>query len=847
MAETVRGSIGQEQVFLENAATEATLLKLIEAVQQSGGAGAATRVAGAAGAAGINTETVKKANESISFLDKASSGAALGLGNLYGQLISGNPSISATLSGFKNLPGPIGWVAEKFALLAQFQETNMKTYRDISQAGVNFGGSLTDLRMASANAYVTLQEFGNILKNNSKTLAMMGGSANDGAMAFAKMSNQLISSTAGSKLMALGYTAEDVNNGMLNYIAITGGRTKAELANSEKITAASAAYLEELDKLSQFTGMSRKELEEEQKKAAAQAAFQRKLQSLNEEERAKLQSAYDRAAASKVAGATDAVMSVALGMPPLTKEAQQLAGTLPGAYNGLTNMTNTAMRTGSTMEDVRNANGQFVMGVVDGAKRLGRTGDALSLQGNKTITSAIALENQMNAKGIKTAEDHSNAMREIDKKQAEQANSQAATMVEAEKTLKEFGQTLMSIVAPIVAFLTPALQYLGPALIGLSIAVIAVKTAMITWQAFLAARNAARAVSAAGGGVGGVVNVLRDRITGGGGAGGGFVGPPRPPVPPTSPLNAMPTASPGGGGFVGFVKALGRGIASLAPIAVPMLIGAGALAGVIAILGVGIAAAIAVIGKGLPIFAEGLKPLAEINGLNLIAVAGGIAALGLAMVAFTAGSVIAGLGTVGTKIINFFSGGGPVSLIKDTVKDLTPILPQLERLGPSLNSFSTGLLDFGKGLGNIDSGKVKDLSGMLKTISSGDTFGAGLGKLTPILPQLTQIGPALNSYANGIVAFGKAINTVDLAKAEKLKEVMKGPGLLESISASAGKMVTAATNMATGQSSSGEKTASEIAALNSTMREILRYVRDTAEHTKNTHNATKSLNPNLFA
>ncbi len=789
MAETVRGSIGQEQVFLENAATEATLLKLLEAVQQAGGVSAAAAVAGTARSAGINPDTVKKANESVSFLDKASIGAAGALGKLYDQLISGNPSISASLAAFKDLPGPIGFLADKFSLLAQFQETNMKTYRDISQAGVNFGGSLTDLRMASANAYVSLEQFGNILKNNSRTLAMMGGSANDGAMAFASMSNQLISSTAGSKLMALGYTAEDVNNGMLNYIAITGGRTKAELANSEKITAASAAYLEELDKLSQFTGMNRKQLEEEQKKAAAQAAFQRKMQSLGEEERLKLQSAYDRAAASGIAGATDAVMSAALGMPPLTKEAQQLAGTLPGAYTGLTNMTNTAMRTGSTMDDVRKANSQFVMGAVDGAKRLGATGDALSLQGNKTITSAIALENQMNAKGIKTADDHTNAMREIDRKQAEQANSQAATMVEAEKQLKEFGQVLMSIVAPIVAFLTPALKYLGPALIGLSIAVVAVKTAMITWQAFLAARNAARAVSAAGGGVGGVVNVLRDRITGGGGQpGGGFVGPPRPPVPPTSPLNAMPTAAPGGGGFVGFVKALGRGLASLAPIAVPMLIGAGAIAGVIALLGAGVAAAVALIGLSLPTFAKGLKEITEIDGLNLAKVALGLAALGPAMVIFAGSSVIAGLGAVGAKITNFFSGGGPIAMVKDTVLELTPILPQL-----------------------------------------------------------TQIGPALNSYASGIVAFGKAINTVDLAKAEKLKEVMKGPGLLESISASASKMVSATANLTTGQASSGEKTAGEIAALNTTMKEILRYVRDTAEHTKNTHNATKSLNPNLFA
>lgn len=775
MAETVRGSIGQEQVFLENAATEATLLKLLEAVQAQGGSAAAAKVAGTAGAAGINVETVKKANESLNILDKSAGAAAGGLGALASQLMSGNPSVSASLAAFSGLPFGIGKVAQAFSMLAEFQETNMKTYQSLSANGVNFGGSLTDLRMASANAYVSLEQFGNILKANSKTLAMMGGSANDGAMAFAAMSNQLISSPVGSKLLALGYTTEDVNNGMLNYIANTGGRTKAELANTEKITASTAAYLEELDKVSQFTGANRKAMEEEQKKAAAQAAFQRKMQSLSEEERMKLQAAYDAAAASGIAGATDAVMSTALGMPPLTKEAQQLAGTLPGAYNGLTNMTNTAMRTGSSMDDVRKANGQFVIGAVDGAKQLGRTGDALSLQGNKTVTGAIALQNQMNAKGIKSADDYANAFKEISNKQKEQAESEARVMADSKKTLQEFGQVLMGLVTPIVAFLTPALKYLGPLLVGLSAAVVAVKAGMIAYDIYLAGK---RAIAAAGGGAKGAASAALGAIRGGGGAA----------VPPgAGALAGVGGAAPAGGGFVGFIKALGRGLASLAPIAVPMLIGAGAVAGVIAILGAGIAAAIALIGLGLPVFAKGLKSIAEIDGVNLLKVAAGIGALGIAMVAFSGASVIGGLATGFSKVVGFFTGGGVIGQIKETV-----------------------------------------------------------GELTPILPQLTALGPAINTYAQGIVAFGKAVNTVDIAKAKELRDILK-PTASEVIANTGAQMIQAATKAMTGQGQASENTRTEIAALNKTMNEILRYMKDTAENTKNTHSATKSLNPNLFA
>jgi hypothetical protein len=776
MAETVRGSIGQEQVFLENAATEATLLKLLEAMQQMGGSGAASKTAGVAGAAGINPATVEKANSSVSGLDKMATGAATGLGNLYNQLISGEPSISGVLAGFQNLPFGIGAVAKGFSMLAQFQETNMKTYQQISQSGANFSGSLTDLRMASANAYVTLEQFGNIIKNNSQTLAKMGGSVNDGAVAFASMSNQLISSPLGSKLLSLGYSTEDVNNSMLNYIANTGGRTKEELANTAKITASTAEYLTELDKVTQFTGVNRKAMEEEQKKAAAQAAFQRKMQSLGEEEKAKLQAAYDKAAASGIAGATDAVMSAALGMPPLTKEAQQLAGTLPDAYNGLTTMTNTAMKTGTTMGDVNKANANFVMGAVQNSQRLGATGDALSLQGNKTITSAIALENQMKAKGIKTADDYNNAMGEISKNQSKQAQSQAADVADAQKTLKEFGQVLLQLINPIVSALTPALKYLGPLLVGLGGAALALKATLIAYDVFMAAK---KGIAAAGGGAGGLASAAMGALRGGGGGS---------PVPPGAGALAGVGGAGAGGGFVGFIRSLGMSLASLAPIAVPMLIGAGAVAGVIALLGAGVAAAIALIGLSLPVFAKGLKDIAEIDGLNLAKVAFGITALGVSIVAFTAGSLIGGLGAIGSKVLNFFSGGGPIAMIKDSILELSPVLPQL-----------------------------------------------------------TAIGPALNSYSQGIVAFGKAVSGVDLAKAEKLKDVLKGPGVLEGIGSAIKDVGSATAKLVSTTSGGQQNTSSEIAALNNTMKDILRYIKDTAENTKGTYNATKSLNPNLFA
>ena len=537
------GSDGTKDVRLNNAATEATLKALL--ANSSIDTALLKQIASKAGIdnvtlnnlseeAAASSVSIRRATASTEQLttsqNKLREHSQLVDNSFYGLiesaklLASGNSSVSGVLTLFKGLPGPIGLVAQGFAKLAEFQEKNMLTYQSMSSAGANFGGSLTDMRLAAQGSFVTLEQFGNLVKNNSQVLGRMGGTVDDGTRAFAAMSNSLMTSKAGESLLSLGYTTEDVNQGMLSYIATSGGRTKEEMKNTQAITAATAEYMTELDKLTQFTGVNRKQLEEDQKKAAAQQAFQRKLASLGEEERAKLKAAYDAASASGIAGATDAVMSAALGMPPLTKEAQQLAGTLPDAYNGLTKMTNSAMTVGTSMDDIRQANGEFVMGAVHGAEQLGATGDALSLQGNQTINGAIGLQNQMNSKGIKSAEEYAKSFKDIGDNQKTQSTSQAAAMAKADIQLKEFGLAIMKLISPIISILTPALQYIGPLFLGLGAAVMGYKASLIALETFERAKQARALATSTGGGVlataknflgGGAANTAASTLAGG--------------------------------------------------------------------------------------------------------------------------------------------------------------------------------------------------------------------------------------------------------------------------------------------------------------------------------------------
>lgn len=197
--------------------------------------------------------------------------------------------------------------------------------------------------------------------------------------------------------------------------------------------------------------------------------------------------------------------------------------------------------------------------------------------------------------------------------------------------------------------------------------------------------------------------------------------------------------------------------------------------------------AISLVSKGMADFTASLEGLTGIDGGQLIQLGEGILALSAGLVAFAAASVVGGLASIGSKITNFFSGGGPIAQIKTAVTDLAPVLPQL-----------------------------------------------------------VLIGPAINSYAAGIVAFGKAVDGVDIAKAEQLKKAL-GPSAVDSIANAGSQLIKAATGAISGKSGGEEKTATELAQLNKTMQDILRYMKDTADNTKKNIDATRALNGNLFS
>jgi hypothetical protein len=825
MAE-VTGFIGNENVELNNAATETTLKALLLAT--AGSAEKMKQLMDAAAKAGLDSKSIEAANDAVQkqtatlkdlrqteeeYAEGVRASAQLtvnrftALNNSILTLMTGTMSASGAFSLMTSeLKGPWALLAAGTAKLIAIQEENFATYQKLSSSGINFAGNLTQMRMAAAESYLTLDQFSKVMKENSEAFAKMGGTANDGAIAFSKVNKELIQGEAGKQLMALGYTADEVSGGLASYIAMTGGRNAQEMKDTKALSSAAGEYLTELDELAQITGKSREQQEAALKEASANQAYQSYLMTLDEEGKKKANLAMAEAMAKGGKGAAEALQSQLLGLPPMTKAAQEFTAIAPRMAAANNKMADAVKDGSKGVADIKKAGNELGVAANQTKRDLGKTGEALIMGGgsfSSTMGAIFGTANRNAQQGVETLEDAENQRKTLEQNRKEREQSQADDMAKVWAGFKELGAELWDVFSPLLSAVTLVARGIGYLASGIASVIkgfngffnmfgefgTVMKGVTVAVLAYIAAKKMSTAMELVKSKTSDIVGGLAGKLTGGtGGITGGSIA-----EKVTGGAGKMgggmaDMAKGAGQGFMGFIKSIGRGFASLAPIAVPMLIGAGAVAGVITLLGAGVAAAIALIGLSLPTFAKGLTDIANIDGVNLLKVAAGIGALGVALVAFTGGSIIGGLGAIGSKVLNFFSGGGPIGMIKDSILELTPILPQL-----------------------------------------------------------TAIGPAINTYAQGIIAFGRAVNTVDIAKAKELKEVLKGPSAADQIASAGAQMIKAATAAVTGQGGKEEKTHSELAALNTTMKELIRYMKDTADNTKKTHEATKSLNGNMFA
>lgn len=752
----VTGRIGNEEVELNNAATEATLKMLLQATLAAakGSKEELNKVAAMAAKAGLDGDSINQANQAVQATTpqmNALGKTAFVLGAAFGaaekdfrtlwktgqDLAAGTAQASTVLSNMATmLPGPIGKVVQGFSALAAFQEGMLTQYQTLTKAGVNFGGSLTDLRLAASQTYMTMQEFTAVVSANGATLAKMGGSVDQGTRSFVAISRTLNSSAEGLGLRALGYTTQEVNQGMLDYINITGGRTKKELQNTDAIAKGAGQYLEQLDGLAKLTGESREALAAKMKDDAAAQAWEGYLLTLDEEGRKKANAARLEAEARGGKGAAQALQAKLMGLPPMTEAAQKFVGTMQGGNKALDGLASNVKDSSRTLDDVKRAGAGLSSGLAQDGRNLKQVANAQIMAGKdvELFGKALKASNDATRNGITTTEQQIAFEQKIAEEAKQQKQSEADEAVKTKKALEELGQGILKIVMPFVKMLLPVVNAIAP----LAPYIMAVVAAFAALKGAMAAKAALSALGGGGGGGAGPLGAL-----GGGGGGGGA-----------------------GGGILSGMGAGLRGAAGgLRAFANPMVIaGAAGFGLAIAAIGAGIAGAAWLMGKALPTLAEGLMKFTEIDGTKLGSAAGGIFKLSLGLL----------------PLAPFAIWGLPAAF--------------------AMNQLGEGVAK----LAGVDPAKLEKVA-------------AGMEKIKAATPS---VGESIRAGIAGLV--GKVVGTSDASSEPTSKP--KAPG----------------------EGSDTINLLAEVKRLNSISAETLKYIKETAEYTRRTVDATKSLNGDLF-
>lgn len=466
MAE-VFGSIGSEHVELNNAATEATLKLLLQASLATT-KGQKDAIAALAQKAGLDKTSVENTNSQISKLGTAAFkvGAAYGglsvatdvltqkfsgIVDVAGKLASGAGQASDIFSSISKVGGPIGLVASGMAKLAKFQEDQLKNYQQLTNSGISFGGSLTDLRLAASTAGMTMDSFSKILTKNAENLTKLGGTANDGALAFKKLSANLYSSETGKELRSLGYTSEQAAEGLINYMALSGGRSKAELADTDRQVKATGAYLLELDELAQITGKSREEQEKKLKKEMEEADFQLFLSTKSEAERVAITNSMTRATALYGQAGADIVKAQAMGVAVQGESGKRLTALSSGTADSIKNDLEIRKQYGN---DTAKLNANEIQGRRSNVADMGRFAGAVGSYGGafKGAEDSVRLSAKDKLLGDKGIADQYNA---IATERAARETSQATAAAESQKAINLMGQSIMNNLLPVIAAILP--------------------------------------------------------------------------------------------------------------------------------------------------------------------------------------------------------------------------------------------------------------------------------------------------------------------------------------------------------------------------------------------------------
>lgn len=476
-------------------AAEATLQELLKVMKGGAGGGSSGGSSDAAAkATGLYTDSVtrgtksqakntKGLDKSTTALEKMASavgGIVTGTFGLLKNVLGGVIGISVNLikafgdgtGTLTDMVSAIPGIGSILGMFTGYLDNTLTVFQQLSSSGASFNNNLTELRLSAAASRVSLESFAGLIGSNSENLAMFGGTVTQGAKAFVDTRRAM--NKYETDLLNMGYTFEEINEGLMDYMALNAAGSRAGQRDQAQQAQAAASYATSLTTLSKLTGQDIKAIKERQAAATTDLAFQMKLSKMSAAEKEKVLAGMLEAEAAGPAAVARFKEEV-MGFPPMTRETQLFAATLGAANQAIIDrVAATRNETLSAKEftDGSAANqARMVAGMLESAASMETVLTAGSLSGEGIGNELLNILQNSGVNLNKYIGMSGQALQDEIEKDIIAAQEENRKRDDAVKGLLAFQQTLKdikeqfetNIVAPITKAVGPQLKLLGEA------------------------------------------------------------------------------------------------------------------------------------------------------------------------------------------------------------------------------------------------------------------------------------------------------------------------------------------------------------------------------------------------
>jgi hypothetical protein len=419
----------------------------------------------------------------------------------------------------------LGSVVGVFTNLIQYSEQLLVVYRNISDVGASFGGNLFEMAQTAYNSMLTLDEFQNIIKQNSTILTAIGPGLDAGFRKFGEINRLLIGpgSPYSRAILSLGVTASESAEMLATYINIHGSLNRESLRNNNVVAASVSNMIKEIDLWAKITGQSRKDAEKALASESLNSQFKMFLRHLDPQQVDTAMLQVSKALQIGGQGAADAlkqyIMTGGNSLAVVTEDMKNLVVQTNGElFNWVKTVgdasLNMQLSSEERMRQTTEADARLSKSYSSFLDSFGQTG-SIYYQMNESFIKNAALANTYMQFGSKSEKEREELRKRAFKEQQEQMKqeSEAANLAEIERKLKNIGLSIMGIFLPLLQPISNQLLKLGHGLTNIieriagSGGIQEMITKVTTWftTLFTDLTNAK--------GFEGVVTVLKDRAT----------------------------------------------------------------------------------------------------------------------------------------------------------------------------------------------------------------------------------------------------------------------------------------------------------------------------------------------